>query len=427
MSKQHNELEKGNPSKTLENALAALREEAKRVKLHRGDSIAAERLESGTLSPSEVVRLLEAQDAFNNEAEEYQGLAQTQSDRDALFEAKWNRLDTCIEGKPWEEGASKAVRLAGIARGLQVFSLANEETADIPQRTWLIDGMLTPGFNVITAKKGIGKSFFVVQAANSIASGFPFLGRKTTQGRVLYVPTELDRIAVHERASKFSPCSPDVLVAYDWPNGPKAMEQAEAAILCLGIKVIIFDMFLAILPEELQQKTNDYGSSEFFRSWRRLGQRYDVAIVAVWHSGKGDREDFMSAALGTTGLTGQADCVLSLERKRGETGGKLYVGGNHGREEALSLEFNDCQWTLGNTTLSPGLSRSDEDILAFMATRTGECGPTEIAAALGRTYDAARITLSRLAGRGYIKRTGRGVYTLTPQTEQTEQNRTRSE
>lgn len=53
--------------------------------------------------------------------------------------------------------------------------LEHERTADIPARVWFIDGMITTGFNLVIAKKSIGKSFLVLDMAIAISGGFDFL------------------------------------------------------------------------------------------------------------------------------------------------------------------------------------------------------------------------------------------------------------
>lgn len=82
-----------------------------------------------------------------------------------------------------EKAAKDTQKLKDRAAALseKIFTIESERTADIPERTWFVDGMLTPGFNLLIAKKGIGKSFFALQAAVAVASGKPFLGRKTIQ------------------------------------------------------------------------------------------------------------------------------------------------------------------------------------------------------------------------------------------------------
>ncbi len=50
--------------------------------------------------------------------------------------------------------------------------------------------MCTPGLGVLAAKKKLGKSYMMLQAAQNIAGGMPFLGLPTKQGHVCYMALE---------------------------------------------------------------------------------------------------------------------------------------------------------------------------------------------------------------------------------------------
>jgi len=308
-----------------------------------------------------------------------------------------------------EKAAKDTQKLKDRAAALseKIFTIESERTADIPERTWFVDGMLTPGFNLLIAKKGIGKSFFALQAAVAVASGKPFLGRKTIQSPVLLVTTEIDRIALHERIQRFGELPSQLFVAYGWTVGDQALYDAEVVIKEHGIRVLIFDMFLPVIPAGMD--TNSYDTSAFFLKFRLMAQRHEAAIIAIWHSGKAERTDFMDAAIGTTGLLGQSDSVLSLDRKRGESGGKLYIGGNHGAEEVLSLTFENCTWNLGEGTASFLGSKDEELLNALKKYPAGESYAT-VAALINRGKEATRAALIRLEDRGLVTKTGRGIY-----------------
>lgn len=302
---------------------------------------------------------------------------------------------------------------------IELISMEEERTADIPPRTWFVENMITTGFNLIIAKKGIGKSFFVLDMAVRTAWGYDFLGHKTTRCGVLYIPTELDRIALHERLQRYVALPENLFVHYSWSTDQKALDDVEQVLMEGDISVVVFDMFLPIVPSV---ETNAYESSSVFLRWRKLFQKYNAGLVAVWHSGKSERQDFMDSAIGTTGLIGQSDSVLYLERKRGESGGKLKVGGNHGSEMAINLSFDNCRWETVGVGEVAELSQGDMEILDLVE-KHGSLTPTDAAAMTDRAYDGTRMALARLKARGYLRKTGRGLYHPN-RTEQTEPNRT---
>jgi hypothetical protein len=301
---------------------------------------------------------------------------------------------------------------------IELISLEEERTADIPPRTWFVEGMVTTGFNLVIAKKAIGKSFFVLDMAYAIAAGYDFLGQKTMQCDVLYVPTELDRIAVHERIQKYPLIPDNLFIHYCWTIGARALADAERVLKERKIRVLIFDMFLPLEPEI---ETNAYETSEVFLKWRKMAQKYEAAIVAVWHAGKTVRTDFMDAAIGTTGLIGQSDSIISLERKRTETGGNLWIGGNHGEERGLKVIFENCTWYLTGGTADDYLSIGDKELIRLVQEQ-GKLRAIDAAAVTSRPYDSVRIMLAKLHARQLIDRDGKlGPY--VPVQTETDRNR----
>ena len=243
---------------------------------------------------------------------------------------------------------------------LNIMLAKDEKDSDIPERCWYIERLITNGLCLLSAKKGIGKSFFILQAAIQIANGEPFLGRKTIKSKVLYCVTELDRTAVHERLNSYRKEIPENLyIRYGWSNGDEGPRELELLFEEYAFSVVIIDMFSAVIPPNTQ--TNNYDLTPFLLSWRSTAHRLGICVVAVWHSSKSPREDFMDSPLGTTGLVGQSDCVLVLERKRNANKGILFSGGNHGEESTLRLWFENCLWSLAD---------GKEE--------TQECGPADI-------------------------------------------------
>ena len=291
-----------------------------------------------------------------------------------------------------------------IAR-VRIIAAEEIRTTDMPPRRWFVDQMMTVGMTLLTAKKGIGKSFFVLQLSYCVASGTAFLDRSTSRGRVLYVVTELDETAVHERLNLHGVAPIDLFVAYGWRNGYEGLADAEAVITAHKIDVLIIDMFSGVLPAG--SETNSYDLTPFLLAWRQMAHRLGVAVVAVWHSAKADREDPMLAALGTTALAGQADCYLALDRKRDAMATKLFIGGNHGREHFLNLWFEDRLWKLADgSDAAEECAPADRPILDFLRNGRRKTAP-EIAAIIGKSPDAIRAALSRLRVARLVDKDGR--------------------
>jgi hypothetical protein len=290
-------------------------------------------------------------------------------------------------------------------------SFRARQLAEIPPRLWFIEGMITPGFNMLAAKKSQGKSFLLIQMLNAIAEGREFLGRKTVQAKVLYVSFELDEGDTGDRFKKMLPLSENAYVLHTWSSGEKAISDAERAIKELGFGVLIFDNFLPMLPKDRDFQINEYGDSDFYLKWRLLGKRNSAAIVASWHTGKNDREDFFLNPIGSAGMVAQADSLITIDRKRGDAAGKLFIGGNHAKDAVLSVVFEDGVFRLGEGAISADrLTPNEERTLAVLAQHLEGCTTAAVALDTGKTEDAARMSLNRLIARGKVTKVARGVY-----------------
>jgi len=286
------------------------------------------------------------------------------------------------------------------------------QAEEIPPRTWFLEGMITPGFNMVAARKSTGKSYLLMQMAQAIAEGRELLGRKTLQAKVLYVSFELDEADTSDRfKAMLAPLSESAYVLHAWPSGERAFKAAEQAVKEYGFKVIIFDTLLPLLPRDPKFELNEYADSDYYLKWRLLGKRCGAAIVASWHTGKNEREDFFLNPIGSTGMVAQADCLITIDRKRGHPEGKLFVGGNHAKDAVLPVIFEDGVFRLGEGEISPDrLTPDEEKTMAVLKLHPEGCTPSAVGLATGKNDHAARMALNRLIARGKVMKITRGVY-----------------
>ena len=172
----------------------------------------------------------------------------------------------------------------------------------------------------------------------------------------------------------------------------------------LGYRVIIVDMLPGILPSD--HETNSYDDQPFYARIRKLGHKYNAAIIGLWHAGKAEREDHVDAAIGSTGKVAQCDCILTLVRKRGDPCGKLLVAGNHGKDDSVDLRFEDCTWSLAVGAEGPSLSAQDQIYIDILGKHPEGLSCSVLSATAGKSSTAGRSALHRLAARGLVLKRG---------------------
>jgi len=308
-------------------------------------------------------------------------------------------IDTARDGKPDPIADAPTFR--------------DRQTAVMPDRTWFWEGAVTPGFNMLVAKKGMYKSFLMAAIADAIGEGKSLLGRATTKAPVLFVSFELDERDLTDRFRSMPPLSENVRVMHTW-NLDDPLSECERAMRDHGFKVVCFDTFLPLIPQDGVFKVNEYGDTRLYLQYRMMAKRHEAAILASWHEGKAPRDDFMLAAIGSTGMVGQADCVISIDRRRGDTSGKILIGGNHAPESAIPFMFDNGMFIPGESREAiDRLTPTEVKVVKALEKNPEGLKTSAVAFATGQTEGAARVTLNRLEARGKVSTVSRGIWAMT--------------
>jgi len=181
----------------------------------------------------------------------------------------------------------------------------------LPPPTWIVDGIIpAPGVGLLYGAPKAGKSFVGMDLACCIATGRPWLGRDTRQGRVLYIVAEgvggfgqrLNAWADYHGA--------DGLDRITWlPHAVNLTSPDTVAALCdivPGYDLVVFDTLARCAVGLEENSAKDMG--ELVANVDRIRDACGGHVLLVHHAGK----DATQKARGSSALLGAADVSLKV-------------------------------------------------------------------------------------------------------------------
>jgi hypothetical protein len=288
--------------------------------------------------------------------------------------------------------------------------------ADTP---FVVEGLLPAGLALLGGKPKRGKSWLALNLAVAVAGGGAVLGNLSVEvGEVLYLALEDTKRRLKERLNTmltggFSAPS-SLYLTTKWA---KLDDGGLVELQCWldehpHARLIIVDTLARVRTAQGQKDnanlyTSDYSALEGLKA---LADKYRVLILVVHHLRKAGADDPLDEISGTTGLTGCADTVILLRRKRSVT--TLYVVGRDVDEQEIAIRFDSLvgRWLQGEDMRS----RERHDILEVVR-QAGEesVTPRDVAKELGRTEPSTRWIMADMAKDGELARVGYGQYKLT--------------
>lgn len=248
------------------------------------------------------------------------------------------------------------------------------------QREFLIDGIITPGLNLLAAPRKKGKSWFALDVALCVAKGEDFWGRKTEQGKVLYfaledtperVKNRINRILDDEDApsnllvSCSTGCSGDKF----YKDLNDFLDDNE------DIKLVIVDVMQKIRSDK---KTNQ---SEYSHDYKDVGELkkiaddHKISLIAITHTRKlKDSRDRLNEISGGVGVTSVADTILMITSNDNSSSkdNMLFVTGRDVLEEELAIHFDmdTCRWKYVGTTEELNIKKEEEEYASSPVVKT---------------------------------------------------------
>ncbi|MDR1902794.1 MAG: helicase RepA family protein [Treponema sp.] len=211
---------------------------------------------------------------------------------------------------------------------------------DFKNTRFIIDGIIPVGLTLLIGAPKMGKTWLTLLMAELMSAGLPLFGHLVRKSTVLYYTLEDSVKRCKYRLNKIGTAwSPNLYfceaarTATDIINGIRAT----------GAQAVFIDTFMAF--SDIEDNNSYSETTRKVRELKRIADTMEVAVILVHHARKDSGGgDWTESAIGSQGLTGAADCIISLKRKRGEDKATLLITGRDISDKRINLWWNDGIW-----------------------------------------------------------------------------------
>lgn len=288
------------------------------------------------------------------------------------------------------------------------------DAALLPEPRWAVRGLLPQGAALLAGKPKAGKSWLCLDLALAIAAARPALGDRAhapEPGAVLYLALEDTAFRLQSRlraALGANPPPANLRFTTRWPRFPEGLAALSAYLQDnRDTRLVIVDTLAKIRSLHTQSASVYAEDYETVGALKSIADRTKITVLIVHHLRKAAFDDPLDAISGSAGLTGAADTILVLTRRRGQDAARLFATGRDLDELELVLRWNaiPAGWTVAAEDafdLPPWFNA----VLRIVRAAPDGCTPAEVAAATDHTANAARVALHRLAQLGRVAKSG---------------------
>ena len=289
---------------------------------------------------------------------------------------------------------------------------------EFPPPKFAVPDLIVEGLNVIAAPPKAGKSWFALGVSAAIAAGGVALGSiRVEQGEAVYYALEDPARRLKERLGRVLQGGPVPSGLYFETMLPRLDDGGiEAIDRWLSdhpeARLFTVDVFARVRRSVRKSSATLYDEDyAAVQPLKDVADKHGVAGLVVMHTRKQDDDDFLATVSGSYGVTGPADAVLVMKRKRSQQVTELHVTSRDFEERSLALRF-DAEF--GAYTL---LGDADEVKMGDLRKRIvdvlrkhGPTGPTGIATLLGENLNTTKSTCVRMRDADQIVAVGGGKY-----------------
>jgi hypothetical protein len=286
---------------------------------------------------------------------------------------------------------------------------------DLAPLRWIVPDLLPEGTTVLAASPKVGKSCLVYQLVIEVSIGGDLLGRRVTPGSCLYLALEDGQRRGQDRlrtalAGRTLPAG-RLEIRWEARHIGKGLEDDLTAWLDAhaDAAVVAIDTLQKVRAHADSRRNAYEVDVEDLGRLQNLFRDRNVSLLIVHHLRKQPDDDFLASVSGTYGITGSADTILVIRRKRLETLGKLSATGRDIEEANLSVNFTGGLWSaapVGSEFLAG--ARSERSRVYELIREQGPIYPAAIADQIGLLRPSVARMVKEMSDDGAIQRIARG-------------------
>lgn len=260
----------------------------------------------------------------------------TPDDWEALWQASRHMATEPLDGvsinrQPEPDMTLRTIPAAGAAvaaraRTSRFFSASELAGLEVPDRDWLVDGLVPIGtVTMLSGDGGVGKSLLALQLAAAVALGTRWVGQPVTAGRALFISAEDDRDELHRRLADVavgagstlrdldrltvrSLAGEDALLAGLTPDKllhPSILhEELDRQLSLDKPALVVLDTLADLFPGNENDRAQ---ARQFIGILRGLAIRHDCAVLLLAHPSLSG----LNSGSGSSGSTGWNNSVRS--------------------------------------------------------------------------------------------------------------------
>ena len=257
-----------------------------------------------------------------------------------------------------------------------------------PPITWIVDGVISEAtVTILAGKYGCGKSWAMLNLAVCVASGKPWLGRATRQGKVLVVDEENGERRMTRRmgyclrgelADATTPVRYISLAGFNLFNTPQDAQILQAEIENQGAQLVIIDALVDIMAGGDENSVQD--TQPIILALKRIAEKTGAAIIVIHHTNK------QGGFRGSTAIPGAGDNLIIVNWEF-ESRTMTFKSEKSRDGEPFELHGEahwegDAYWltpiTAVEKALTSDIGRPHYYVLKYLATHDGEAALKDI-------------------------------------------------